>query len=66
MHAVAPASETAAGICAQQLFRLRINKISKLKKQCCGSGSGRIRTFLIGSGSGRLGPDPDPDPGLNK
>jgi hypothetical protein len=34
--------------------------------QCCGSGSGRIRTFLVGSGSGRLGPDPDPDPGLNK
>jgi hypothetical protein len=32
--------------------------------QCCGSGSGRIRTFLVGSGSGRLGPDPDPDPGL--
>jgi hypothetical protein len=35
-------------------------------QQCCGSGSGRIRTFLVGSG--RLGPypDPDPDPGLNK
>jgi hypothetical protein len=32
------------------------------RKQCCGSGSGRIRTFLVGSG--RLGPDPDP--GLNK
>jgi hypothetical protein len=26
--------------------------------QCCGSGSGRIRTFL--AGSGRLGPDPYP------
>jgi hypothetical protein len=37
-------------------------------KQCCGSGIGRIRTFLVGSGSGRLGPDPepDPDPGPNK
>jgi hypothetical protein len=31
-------------------------------KQCGGSGSGRIRTFLVGSW--RLGPDPDPD--LNK
>jgi hypothetical protein len=33
-------------------------------QQCCESGSGRIRTFLVGSGSGsgRLGPDP----GLNK
>jgi hypothetical protein len=29
-----------------------------------GSGSGQIRTFLVGSGSGRLGPDLDP--GLNK
>jgi hypothetical protein len=36
------------------------------QRQCCGSGSGRIRTFLVGSGSGRLGPDPVPDPGLNK
>jgi hypothetical protein len=26
--------------------------------QCCGSGSGWIRTFFIGSGSERLGPDP--------
>jgi hypothetical protein len=25
-------------------------------KQCCGSGSGRIRTFLVGCGSGRLDP----------
>jgi hypothetical protein len=34
------------------------------KDQCCGSG--RIRTFLVGSR--RPGPDPDlePDPGLNK
>jgi hypothetical protein len=31
---------------------------------CCGSGSARIRTFLVGSGSGRLRPDPDLDPGL--
>jgi hypothetical protein len=37
---------------------------TRAKNQCCGSGSGRIRTFLVGSGSGRLGPDPDP--GLNK
>jgi hypothetical protein len=36
--------------------------------QCCGSGSGPIRTFLVGSGSGsgRLGLDPNPDPGLDK
>ena len=31
-------------------------------KQCCGSGSGRIRSFWSpGSGSGKI-PDPDPDP----
>jgi hypothetical protein len=36
------------------------NLLSSL--QCCRSGSGRIRTFLVGSG--RLGPDPDL--GLNK
>jgi hypothetical protein len=32
--------------------------------QCCRSGSGQIRTFLVGSG--RLGPDPDPDHSLNE
>jgi hypothetical protein len=35
-----------------------------VSKQCCGSG--RIRTFLVGSGYERLGPDPDPDTILNK
>jgi hypothetical protein len=29
--------------------------------QCCRSGSGRVRTFLVGSGR----PGQDPDPGLN-
>ena len=28
--------------------------------QGCGSGSGRIRTFLVGAGSGKFSPDPDP------
>jgi hypothetical protein len=34
--------------------------------QCCGSGSGRIRTFLVGSGRLGLDPVPDPDPYLKK
>jgi hypothetical protein len=50
-----------------QLFNKRhISFMFSTGNQCCGSGSGRIRTFLVGSGSGRLGPDPVPDPGLNK
>jgi hypothetical protein len=44
----------------QSFLILFLNGQPIYHKQCCRSGSGRIRTFLVGSG--RLGPDPD----LNK
>jgi hypothetical protein len=61
--------------CGQGPLKFKENQSTKIMPlfvlsyalmQCCGSGSYRIRIFLVGSGSGPLGPDPYPDPGLNK
>jgi hypothetical protein len=38
---------------SQKLLYSEYSRINWNFLQCCGSGSGRIRTFLVGSGSGR-------------
>jgi hypothetical protein len=51
-----------SGISHERLFAVLRSQSSEYPvEQCCGSGSGRIQTFLGGSESGPFLSDPDPD-----